>query len=304
MGADQGPIVQSALLCGELVRLRKASGLTQKQVAAALDWSPSKLIRMEGGRSSISQVDLDALLGKYDVTSGNLRERLHALNRGAKEPRWWDRYKDGVSQIYLSYVGFEAGASFIRQFQSGFLPDLLQTAEYAKAVTVDSVDPARAAAIVDLRLRRQSELAQRDSRPHQYYVVDEAVIRRHVRITRSPDIVLDQLRQIADTAERDDLVTVRVLPLDVGAQRGLYSPFTLLEFDGGLSDLLYIDAGRGEFTSMVKGTDPRVGQYRRDFELLLDDALSVEESIELIRSVVAGISSAGPGADRSARVRK
>jgi len=295
VATDQGPVVQSALLCGELVRLRKASGLTQKQVATALDWSPSKLIRMEGGRSSISQVDLDALLGRYNVTSGSHRERLHALNRGAKEPRWWDRYKDDVSQTYLSYVGFEAGASFIRQFQSGFLPDLLQTADYAKAVTGDSVDPARAAAIVDLRLRRQSELAQRNPRPHQYYVVDEAVIRRHVGITRSPHIMPDQLRQIAHTAERDDLVSVRVLPFDVRAQRGLYGTFTLLEFDGGLSDLLYIDAGRGEFASMVKGTDPRVGQYRRDFELLLEDALSVEKSIELIRSVAAGMSSTSPG---------
>jgi hypothetical protein len=249
---------------------------------------------MEGGRSSISQVDLDALLDQYGVTAVSRRERLHALNRGAKEPRWWDAYKDDVSQTYLSYVGLEAGASFIRQFQSGFLPDLLQTAGYAEAVTVDSVVPTRATAIVRLRLQRQSELAQRKPRPRQYYVIDEAVIRRHVRITESPDIMPDQLRQIADTAEQDDLVTVRVLPFDAGAQRGLYGTFTLLEFEGGLPDLLYIDAGRGEFASMVKGDDPRVFQYRHDFELLLADALSVEKSIELIRSVAAGISSAGP----------
>jgi transcriptional regulator with XRE-family HTH domain len=285
VGADQGPVVQSALLRSELVRLRKTSGLTQKQVAEALDWSPSKLIRMEGGRSSISQVDLDALLDKYGATPVRHRERLHALNRGAKEPRWWDTYKDDVSQTYLSYVGFEAGASSIRQFQSSSLPDLLQTADYAEAVTVDSGDPARAAAIVGLRLERQSELAQRDPRPHQYYVVDEAVIRRQVGIAESPDIMPDQLRQIADTAEQDDLVTVRVLPFDVGARRGLYGPFTLLEFDEGLPDLLYIDAGRGEFASIVEGDDPRVVKYRHDFELLLGDALPVEESIELIRSV-------------------
>jgi transcriptional regulator with XRE-family HTH domain len=285
VGADQGPVVQSALLRSELVRLRKTSGLTQKQVAEALDWSPSKLIRMEGGRSSISQVDLDALLDKYGATPVRHRERLHALNRGAKEPRWWDTYKDHVSQTYLSYVGFEAGASSIRQFQSSSLPDLLQTVGYAEAVTVDSGDPARAAAIVGLRLERQSELAQRDPRPHQYYVVDEAVIRRQVGIAKSPDIMPDQLRQIADTAEQDDLVTVRVLPFDVGARRGLYGPFTLLEFDEGLPDLLYIDAGRGEFASIVEGDDPRVVKYRDDFELLLGDALPAEESIERIRSV-------------------
>ena len=108
--------------------MRRESGLTQEQVAAELEWSPSKLIRVEGGRSSITKVDLDALLTKYGVTSESTRERLQPLNRGARERGWWDKYRDDVSPTYLNYVGFEAGAAFIRQFQSGFLPGLLQTA--------------------------------------------------------------------------------------------------------------------------------------------------------------------------------
>ena len=88
VATDQGPVVQSALLRGELVRLRKESGLTQEQVAADLEWSPSKLIRVEGGRSSITKVDLDALLTKYGVTSESTRERLQALNKGARERAW------------------------------------------------------------------------------------------------------------------------------------------------------------------------------------------------------------------------
>jgi hypothetical protein len=187
-------------------------------------------------------------------------------------------------------VGFEAGAAFIRQFQSGFLPGLLQTDAYAEAVTVNSVDAVRVGAIVGLRLQRQSELAQRDPRPRQYYVVDEAVIRRHVGIAKNPNIMPDQLREIADKAEQDELITMRVIPFKAGAHRGLYGPFTLLEFDGGLPDLLYIDAGRGEFASMVMGDDPRVGDYRYDFELLLEDALSAEKSIDLVRSVAEEMS--------------
>ena len=283
MATDRGPVVQSALLRGELVDLRRASGLTQNQVASALDWSSSKLIRIEGGQSSISQVDLDALLTRYGVTSESRRERLHTLNRGAKEPGWWDKYKDEVAPIHLTYVGFEAGASYVRQFQSGFLPDLLQTADYAEAVTGNSVDAARVAAIVSLRLERQSELAQREPRPRQDYVIDEAVIRRYVGSAKSPDAMCDQLHQIADRAEQDDLVTIRVLPFHVGTQRGLYGSFTLLEFDEGLPDLLYIDAGRGEFAKPVKGDNPRVVEYRNDFEFLLGNALSAERSIELIR---------------------
>jgi transcriptional regulator with XRE-family HTH domain len=290
MPVDQGPLVQSALLRGELVRLRRESGLTQEQVAAQLEWSPSKLIRVEGGRSSITKVDLDALLSRYGVTSESTRERLQVLNRGARERGWWDKYRDDVSPIYLHYVGFETGAAFIRQFQSGFLPGLLQTARYAEAVTVNSVDAVRVAAIVGLRLQRQSELAQRDPRPRQYYVVDEAVIRRHVGIAKDPNIMPSQLREIADKAEQDDLVTVRVIPFEAGMHRGLYGPFTLLEFDGGLSDLLYIDAGRAEFASMVQGDDPPVAEYRDDFELLLEDALSAEKSINLIRNVAEEMS--------------
>ncbi len=290
VATDQGPVVQSALLRGELIRLRRESGLTQEQVAATLEWSPSKLIRVEGGRSSITKVDVDALLTKYGVTSESTRERLQLLNRGARERGWWDKYRDDVSPTYLNYVGFEAGAAFVRQFESGFLPGLLQTAEYAEAVTVNSVDAVRVAAIVGLRLQRQSELAQRDPRPRQYYVVDEAVIRRHVGIAKDPAIMPNQLREIADNAEQDDLVTVRVIPFEAGAHRGLSGPFTLLEFDGGLSDLLYIDAGRGEFASMVQGDDPRIAEYRDDFELLLEDALSAEKSVDLIRSVAEEMS--------------
>src|SRR5690348_6105946 len=89
MVSDQGPVVQSALLRSELIQLRKDCGLTQQQVAGAMEWSTSKLIRVEGGASSITKVDLDALVTMYRVTSDSQRERLHALNRGAKEAGWW-----------------------------------------------------------------------------------------------------------------------------------------------------------------------------------------------------------------------
>lgn len=290
VATDQGPVVQSALLRSELVRLRKEGGLTQEQVAADLEWSPSKLIRVEGGRSSITKVDLDALLTRYGVGSESTRERLQALNRGARERGWWEKYREEVPPNYLTYVGFEAGAAFIRQSQPLFVPALLQTAEYAKAVTEHSVDTMRVAALVGLRFQRQAELAQRDPRPRQYYVVDEAVIRRHVGISRDPAIMPNQLHSIADRAEQDDLVTVRVVPFEKGAHSGIYAPFTLLEFDGRLPDLLWIDVGRAEFASMVHGDDPLVGDYRDDFELLLGDALPADRSIELIRAAAEDMS--------------
>jgi len=277
------------MLRSELVRLRKESGLTQEQVASGLEWSPSKLIRVEGGRSSITKVDLDALLTEYGVSSESTRERLQALNRGARERAWWNEYRDDVAEPYLRYVGLEAGASFIRQYESVFVPGTLQTREYAEAVTVGLADPVQIASLVGIRLRRQSELAQRLVPPRRYYVVDEAVIRRHVGITKDPAIMPNQLRSIADRAESDDTVTVRVIPFDVGAHRGLLGPFTLLEFDGGLPDVLYIDAGRGEFANVVSGGDV-VSDYRDDFEALLEDALPAHKSIELLRGVAEEMS--------------
>jgi len=289
MASDQGPVIQSALLRGELVRLRKERGLTQQQVAGAMEWSPSKLIRVEGGGSSITKVDLDALLTTYGVTSESHRERLHNLNRGAKETGWWAAYKDDVSPDYLSYVGFEAGAAFIRQFQIGVVPGLLQTADYAEVITsVSQLEPDTVRTLVRLRMQRQSELWQRLAPPRQYFVLDEGVIRRHVGIKRNRAIMPNQLRSIADRAERDHLVTVRVIPFEAGAHPGLIDPFTLLEFEPGLPDILFFDANRSAL--MVSGDDPDVAKYAEHFEELLEDAFTAEESIKLMRNVAEEMS--------------
>lgn len=281
MASDQGPVVQSAVLRSELVRLRKERGLTQEQVAGNLEWSASKLIRVEGGHSSITKVDLDALLGRYGVTSESQRERLQALNRGAKEAAWWEAYRNDVPAPYLNYVGYEAGAAFIRQFPGTVVPGLLQTPQYAEALTAISVTPVRVAPVVKLRMQRQAELAKRESPPRQYYVLDEAVIRRRIGIQQDPAIMPNQLLHIVSRAREDDRVTVRVIPFSQGAHVGLSGPFTLLEFDGGLPDVLYLDAGR-EIIGIVS-SDDRVSEYADRFEQLLETALPAEESLEFIR---------------------
>lgn len=288
MASDQGPVVQSALLRAELARLRKESGLTQEQVASALDWSPSKLIRVEGGRSSITKVDLDALLATYGVTSESGRDRLQALNRGAREKAWWAAYREDVNPTYLSYVGFEAGASYIRQFQSGVIPGLLQTLEYAEVLAANSIDAVKVAPAVKFRLQRQAELARRSAPPRQYFVVDEGAVRRHVGVKQDPAIMTNQLRHIADRAEAEELLTVRVVPFTAGAHPGTSGPFTLLEFDGALPDLLYLDAGRD--VRLITGNDPRIAEYADDFEVILENALSVGDSIEFIRQVAEEMS--------------
>jgi hypothetical protein len=263
--------------------------MTQETVAENLEWSPSKLIRVEGGRSSITKVDLDALLDQYGLKSESQREKLQDLNRRARGRGWWDTYRDDISPTYLNYIGYEAGAAFIRQFPGTVVPGLLQTREYAVELTAGAVEKEKVAAVVRLRLQRQSELAQRSSPPRQYYVLDEAVIRRHIGIDEDPAIMPNQLLYIADKAQNDELITVRVIPFKAGAHAGLSGPFTLLQFDGDLPDILYLDAGRGSIV-MVNGGEPQVAEYASDFEALLTDALSADDSIDFIRSAAEDMS--------------
>jgi transcriptional regulator with XRE-family HTH domain len=288
MALDEGPVVQSALLRNELVRLRKQRGLTQEQVATSLEWSPSKLIRVEGGRSSITKVDLDALLQQYGLTSRDQRDRLHTLNHGAREQRWWNDYRDDITPTYLDYVGYEVGAAVIRQFQGSVVPGLLQTPDYAEALTAYGVEPLRVGAVVRLRLQRQRYLAQRSSPPQQHYVMDEAVIRRYIGVERDPAIMPNQLLHIVELAERDEHINVRIVPFKAGAHAGLSGPFTLLEFTGGLPDILYRDAGRE--TIAMTPSNPEVAAYADSFESLLGDSISAEDSIAFLRTVAEEMS--------------
>jgi transcriptional regulator with XRE-family HTH domain len=282
MASDQGPIVQSALLRSELVRLRKEKGMTQEQVARALEWSPSKLIRVEGGKNAITFTDLQALLLAYDVTSKSKQERLQELARGARENAWWNAYKGEISDDFLNFVGYAAGASYIRHFHNSIVPGLLQTREYAEVFSTGLVSQVIRARNVRMRMQRQEELAKREVPPKQFYILDEAVIRRHVGIKTDPAIMPRQLTRIADEAEQKDDMTVRVIPFSAGAHLGVYGPFTVLEFEGGLGDVLYMEGMTGP-SSLITGDDQRVADYRDNFEILLDEALSPEKSVELLR---------------------
>jgi transcriptional regulator with XRE-family HTH domain len=288
MASDQGPVVQSAILRHELRRLRKANGLTQRDIAGRLEWSPSKVIRIEGGDSSITKVDLDALLTSYRVTSEEDRKALQAL-REPKDAGWWHVYRKRISDPYLNYVGYEAGAASIRHFPGTVVPGLLQTEGYARALTACTIEANRVPHVVELRLQRQTELAQRIQPPRQFYVLDEAVIRRHVGASTDPMIMPDQLHRIANEAAGNDLVTVRLIPFSTGEHAGLSGSFTVLGFDGALPNLLYRDTGKGDVATTTDD-DQQVAEYLANFEGLLKGALSEDESVAFIRTAADDMS--------------
>lgn len=290
MAADQGPVVESALLFQELARLRQETELTDAQVAEGLGWPPSKLIKIEAGHGTITAAELDALLSQYGITDASTVELFHTRHQGARAQAWWDPYAAKVNPAYLEYVGYEAGAVSIRQFQNSLVPGLLQTPRYADVVTnVSAADAQWVTSVTGLRSERQSHLASRAEPPHQVFVIDEAVIRRHVGLSRDPVIMPEQLRAIALRAEQDMLVTVQVVPFAAGAYPGMFGPFTLLGFGERLPDVLYRDPGRGIFELAI-GDHPHVSEHAADFEALLESALTPAESIELIQAAAEQMS--------------
>ncbi|CAL9419423.1 hypothetical protein SUDANB121_01839 [Nocardiopsis dassonvillei] len=308
-GADQGPVVQRALLVGELVRLRRKGGRTQRQVAERLDWSQAKVIRIEGGKQSISRTDLEAMLRLYGLGEGERAARLVELNRLAGREGWWSRYRAaGVPADHLRMVGFEAGAALIRQAHNAFVPDLLQTPAYTRAVlpllrlpagdggsgAADGDGAPReaagegaagtAAAVADLCRERRERLGAGGRAPRRVHVLDEAVIRRRVGAATDPGLMAAQLRRLAAEAALDG-VDVRVVPFGRGAHPGMRGPMTLLSFDGPLDDVLYLEGAGG--ADLVEGGGPVAGYASAFDDLLAGYALGSGESLALIREAAA-----------------
>lgn len=293
MKNDQGPTVQSALLREELVGLRREAGMTQEAVGHSLEWHPSKIIRIEGGKSKISTTDLRALLKEYGVESESRAERLEALARGARATPWWDSYRQVANEATLQLVGYETGASVIRFVQNHTIPGLLQTEEYARVITANYAGTSELDRKVEFRMRRQKELELREIPPRRFYVLDEAVIRRHVGVKADPEIMPRQLRHVVDLVQNNKLITVRVVPFSAGAHAGMDGPFTLLEFDGGLDEVLYREgassASPGQ--SSITKDEAIVSDYQAAFEAILEEALSSENSIKLIRQAADDLQS-------------
>lgn len=292
---EYGPVVQRALLTDELLRLRRQSGETQDAVAKALEWSISKLIRIEGGYVGISRADLEALLRHYKVADSDRVEHLIAWARGARGPAWWDKF-DIPDKVFRTYVGYEAGASSIRSAQGLLIPGLLQIPDYAYRIAATYVSAERIDSVVSLRIERQKRLLAR--KPKQVYILDEAVIRRRV-----DDVMPRQLLHLVEVAERPE-VAIHVIPFSAGLHFAMRGPFSLLSFEAGLDDVLYLESvRRGELLVASRGgetvaghleADDRgrseVAEYTEGFDSLLNLAYDMERSTNLITAVAHEIS--------------
>jgi transcriptional regulator with XRE-family HTH domain len=230
MVAAISPMVRRRQLMAELKRLRDAAGLTQEDVADQLDWHSTKVMRIETGRTAPHPNDVRVMLGLYGVTSPEQVSALVKLAQDARQRGWWYSYRDVLLNRYEFFIGLEAEASSIRNFELAMVPGLLQTEDYARAVIRGGPMELHADEVerrVEVRMTRQQALSQED-RPQFWAILDEAAIRRTVG---GPAVMRRQLESLAQAAEQVK-TTIQIVPFGAGAHSGQLGPFVILDFPG------------------------------------------------------------------------
>jgi transcriptional regulator with XRE-family HTH domain len=278
------PVVQRRRLRSELRRIRLGTKQTQEQVAAAMDWSLSKLIRIEKGSVNISTNDLKVLLDHYGIVDVDRVEELIALAKAARERSWWSAYSSFASPQFLQFIEYQTAAMITRSFESLLIPGLLQTEEYAREVIKEFSGPQtskeRLDTLVALRMKRQELLKQMGPPPWFFFILDEGVIRRMVG---GKDVMNGQIRHLIELADRAD-VTIEVLPFSAGVHSGMHGPFVILEFpEAEDDDVLFLENPRGD---LIHRDDPdEIASYREVFEELRHMSLG-ESSVDFLRRLL------------------
>jgi hypothetical protein len=268
------PVVAKIQLGRLMRRLRAESGASREEAAGVVDCDVSKISRVEVGKGSLRTLEVDALLALYGRK--DLRDQAVAIARDARR-----RTSYRVPDWARDFVGMEAEAKEMRTYHAELVPGLLQTADYARAVT-KAADPQRAASEVDRlvggRAERQARLTD-DHPPQLFTVLNEAVVRR---VIGGRDVMRDQLTQLLKVAELPT-VSVHVLPFSAGAHAGMGSSFILLDLAApeGVRFVYVEDLDSADYLDEI----PQVERYRLAFDRILGAALGPAETIDLIERV-------------------
>ncbi|MFI6983154.1 helix-turn-helix domain-containing protein [Embleya sp. NPDC050154] len=277
-----GSTVRRILLGSQLRRLREAKGISREEAGYEIRASESKISRMELGRVSFKERDVADLLTMYGVGDETERAALLGLAAEANAQGWWHNYNDILPSWFQVYVGLEEAASVIRTYEVQFVPGLLQTAEYARAVVIAGQPSASAAEVdrrVGLRMQRQSIL-YRDKPPRLWVVLDEAALRRPIG---GRDVMRDQVRHLIEMAALPN-VTIQIMPFRFGAHAAEGGPFLLLRFpESDLPDVVYLE----QLTSALY-LDKRdeVDAYTEVMDRLSVDGMPPDKSVDLLQRIL------------------
>ncbi len=275
MSRADDPAINRRRLSAELRRARDKSGLTQHQAADALEWSVSKIIRIEKGTVGLSVTDLRALLQEYGVDDPERVSSLTEAARRSKGQSWWAEYKEVIDPKFALYLGYEGAAKTIRAFHPIHFPGFLQTTDYTLALMEPDGKPEVARRIAELRAARQRRLFDEMGGPETYFILDEAAIRRRIG---DPTVMRRQLEHVRERMAQDR-VRLRVLPFTAGAHYSTAGSFTLLSFEDD-EDLVNVESLTGILAS--RDDLELIAAYQECFEHLDTRALSDAATAELI----------------------
>ncbi|GGK60933.1 transcriptional regulator [Sphaerisporangium melleum] len=275
------PTVRRRRLSAELLKLRTNVGLTADEVAKRLEWTPSKVTRIERNEWKLPAVrDIRDLLDVYGVTDDEHREALFTLAREARQRGWWVDYQDVLGP--RSVAEFEADAAHIHMYEALVIPGLLQTADYAAAVFRGGqvLDQAFVDRAIAARLARQ-EILERDNPPYLWVILDEAALRKKVG---GAAVMRDQLRHIVEMCSRPN-IAVQVVPDEAGAHAAMSGSFVIYEYatpeDG---TLVYVETGIGD---LFLERPEEVSRYTVKYDHVRALALSEEATVAHLESLSA-----------------
>jgi transcriptional regulator with XRE-family HTH domain len=291
-GGLHGPTIARRRLSQALRAARDDTGRTQEQAADALDWSISKMIRIENGKTKPTVTDVKALLHLYGVTESRQVDEFVDLARAARQRSWWMEYRDRLPGGYADYVALESDASHLSFFQPLFIPGLLQTAAYAQAILrateIEGLTPEDQQIRAEVRRLRQENILAGPRPPRIDAIIDESVL---LRVAGDAAVMREQLEHLVELGHNPE-IRVRVLPFVAGVH-AVSSPFILMEFPVGTDeetaadtdgDLVYVESGMTQ-PAMIDRVDPQRYwvAYRRLEELSLDIPQSRRFLVEAAR---------------------
>ncbi|MBV9011185.1 MAG: helix-turn-helix domain-containing protein [Pseudonocardiales bacterium] len=275
---NQSPTVYRRRLGNKLRSFRKAAHISVDDIARCLDCHEGTVRRMEAGKIGITRRDARQMLDIYGVT-GDEREELLALASQSRQRSIWHNWWNAVPQNFYSYLGLESSASSIRAFENSYIPGLLQTESYARAI-VDAVGPERSEAERNKFLALRQARIQRLTVTHPPLLcalIDEAVLSR---IVGGPAVMAEQINHLMQMARLPN-IEIGIIPYSAGAYRGMDGPFVILEFPE--TDDLDVILTEGIAGSFFLERPTTVQSYKQRFEAIGKHALPPDESLTLLQ---------------------
>jgi hypothetical protein len=262
--------------------LREAKGITREAAGYSIRASESKISRLELGRVSFKERDVADLLTLYGVRDDAERGPLLLLVRQANTPGWWHSFTDVLPNWFQPYIGLEEAASLIRTYELQFVPGLLQTEDYARAVMLDGTSLANPEVIdrrVGVRMNRQRILLPPDG-PKLWVVVDEAALRRPIGGAK---VMRAQLEHLIAMSQRPNLI-IQVMPFRFGGHAAEGGAFSILRFpEPDLADVVYLEHLVG---AIYLDKREEVERYLEAMNRLAVDSIAPDKTADALTAII------------------